>query len=252
LDDTVVQMHLSHRIVQRLLGRFTAQGFVLHDLSRACLVQSQDKEKRVVLLARLAVFGPRASRLHEELITITAPWSPRNPGDAPLKPYKHDTEAKTMEILEKSLSPAAQRALPDAVQKQLAASVQQDVTELFAHLDERGAAALEEARKKLAARSEEESAGLIRILEEQRKRVRAEVQKAAGDEWLQMPLPIEDERRKQDEAERKQRKADMKYWEDWLANVEGDLEREPARIRDFYTVKSHRVEPLGIVYLWPS
>jgi hypothetical protein len=44
----------------------------------------------------------------------------------------------------------------------------------------------------------------------------------------------------------------MKYWEDWLANVEGDLEREPARIRDFYTVKSHRVEPLGIVYLWPS
>ena len=252
LDDTVVQMHLSHRIVQRLLGRFTAQGFVLHDLSRACLVQSQDKEKRVVLLARLAVFGPRASRLHEELITITAPWSPRNPGDAPLKPYKHDTEAKTMEILEKSLSPAAQRALPDAVQKQLAASVQQDVTELFAHLDERGAAALEEARKKLAGRSEEESAGLIRILEEQRKRVRAEVQKAAGDEWLQMPLPIEDERRKQDEAERKQRKADMKYWEDWLANVEGDLEREPARIRDFYTVKSHRVEPLGIVYLWPA
>ena len=35
------------------------------------------------------------------------------------------------------------------------------------------------------------------------------------------------------------------------ANVDGDLAREPARIRDFYTVKSHRIEPVGLVYLWP-
>ena len=40
--------------------------------------------------------------------------------------------------------------------------------------------------------------------------------------------------------------------EDSLANVDGDLEREPVRIRDFYTVKSHRIEPLGLVYLWPA
>ena len=42
LDDTVVHLHLEHRVVQRLLGRFTAQGFSLHELSRACLAQSDD------------------------------------------------------------------------------------------------------------------------------------------------------------------------------------------------------------------
>ena len=52
--------------------------------------------------------------------------------------------------------------------------------------------------------------------------------------------------------EAKQREADMKHWESWLTNVDGDLEREPARIREFYTVQSHRIEPVGIVYLWPA
>ena len=32
-----VHMHLEHRISQRLLSRFQSQGFVYHDLSRACL-----------------------------------------------------------------------------------------------------------------------------------------------------------------------------------------------------------------------
>ncbi|MCB1021453.1 MAG: helicase, partial [Acidobacteria bacterium] len=41
VTDEVVQLHLEHRVVQRLLGRFAAQGFVQHDLSRACLAQSQ-------------------------------------------------------------------------------------------------------------------------------------------------------------------------------------------------------------------
>ena len=31
-----------------------------------------------------------------------------------------------------------------------------------------------------------------------------------------------------------------------------DLEREPQRIRDFYEVKATRVEPVGLVYLWPA
>jgi hypothetical protein len=33
--------------------------------------------------------------------------------------------------------------------------------------------------------------------------------------------------------------------------VEGDLSSEPDRIRAFYAMKSHRLEPVGIAYLWP-
>ena len=162
-----------------------------------------------------------------------------------------DAEAKTMALLQKSLAPGVAQTLPEATRTQLAASIQQDVGELLAHLQPRGTAALEDAQNKLTKRGEEESAGLVKILEDQRKRVQAELKKADLD-WMQATLPLDDERRKQDEAERKQRKADMKYWGDWLANVDGDLEREPVRIRDFYTVKSHRIEPLGLVYLWPA
>ena len=251
LDDKVVQMHLSHRLVQRLLSRFNAQGFVLHDLSRACLVQSEDRIPRVVLLARLAVFGPRATRLHEELLTVTAQWTAPAKRSGPLAPFARDAEAKTMALLQKSLAPGVAQTLPEATRTQLAASIQQDVGELLAHLQPRGTAALDDAQKKLTKRGEEESAGLVKILEDQRKRVQAELKKADLD-WMQATLPLDDERRRQDEAERKQRKADMKYWGDWLANVDGDLEREPVRIRDFYTVKSHRIEPLGLVYLWPA
>ena len=52
--------------------------------------------------------------------------------------------------------------------------------------------------------------------------------------------------------EQRQKESDIRYWQAWLENVDGDLAREPARIRDFYTVKSHRIEPVGLVYLWPE
>lgn len=252
LDDKVVQMHLSHRVVQRLLGRFNAQGFVLHELSRACLIQSEDRLPRVVLLGRLAVFGPRASRLHEELLTVTAPWTDAKTRAKPLTPFAREAEAKTMALLESSLANPASHHVPPATQSQLASHIQQDIAELLEHLASRGAAALEDAQKKLTARGETEVAGLIKILEDQRKRVQTELTKSETDAFLTAPLPFDEETRKRDELERKQRRADMKYWQDWLANVEGDLQREPARIRDFYNVKSHRVEPLGIVYLWPA
>lgn len=252
LDEKVVQMHLSHRVVQRLLSRFNAQGFVLHELSRACLIQSEDRVARVVLLGRLAVFGPRASRLHEELLTVTAPWTEAKSCTKPLTPFAREAEAKTMALLEASMANPATHNVPATTQAQLASNIQQDIDQLLPHLASRGAEALADAQKKLAARGETEVTGLVKILEDQRKRVKSELAKAETDAILTSPLPFDEETRKQDELERKQRRSDMKYWADWLANVEGDLQREPARIRDFYTVKSHRIEPLGIVYLWPA
>ena len=56
---------LLERVVQRLLSRFTAQGFVHHDLSRACMAQTTDAVPRVLLIGRLALYGPGAARLHE-------------------------------------------------------------------------------------------------------------------------------------------------------------------------------------------
>src|SRR5437773_10472530 len=40
IDDDIVHLHLEQRRVRRVLGRFTAQGCVHHDLPPACLAQT--------------------------------------------------------------------------------------------------------------------------------------------------------------------------------------------------------------------
>jgi hypothetical protein len=36
-----------------------------------------------------------------------------------------------------------------------------------------------------------------------------------------------------------------------LARLERELREEPERIRQSYEVRAHRLEPVGLVYLWP-
>jgi len=55
LTEDTVHLHLEQRVAQRLLARFRTQGFVYHDLSRACLTQVADSIPRVVLLGRLSL-----------------------------------------------------------------------------------------------------------------------------------------------------------------------------------------------------
>jgi SNF2 family DNA or RNA helicase len=243
IDDTVVQLHLSHRLVQRLLGRFSAQGFVYDDLSRACFANAADAIPRVVLLGRLSVYGPHASRLHEEIISITARWSPAAGRAKPLTPFGVEGEKTTLELLQKNMAPGGARNVTPVVQSQLLAAMPRDVEELHAHLQPRGETALADAVKKLTARGEAESSELTRILQDQKKRVLQNLEK--NKNWQQLELGLND-----DEA--RQKESDIKTWESWLANVEGDIQREPARIREFYAVKSHRIEPVGLVYLMPQ
>ena len=244
IDDSVVQLHLSHRLVQRLLGRFTSQGFVYDDLSRACLATSDDSIPRVVLLGRLSVYGPRASRLHEEIITITARWSPPDERTKPLTPFARDGEQRTMELLQQNLGPGRQREVAAAVRDKLTAAIRRDVDELHAHLQPRGEESLADAIKKLHARGEAEASELVRILQDQRKRVTSQLAETSKK--------IKEELSGLNDDEQKQRESDMKHWESWLTNVDGDLQREPDRIREFYSVKSHRIEPVGLVYLMPA
>lgn len=241
-DGDTVQLHLSHRVVQRLLGRFLAQGFVYHDLSRACLTQSEDAIARVVLLGRLALYGGSAVRLHEELVTVTARWIPPQDRKTQLTPYARDAEARTMAILQQSLKPDDNpRPVPDTTRERLQASLAQDIAELLPHLEERGHAAREQAEKQLTERGKVEAESLTRTLEDQRRRVLTKF-KATGAEQLLLGL---------NDDEKRQLAADRRHWERWLANVDGDLAREPGRIAEFYRTKSFRLEPVGLAYLWP-
>ncbi len=109
LTEDTVQLHLEHRVAQRLLARFRAQGFVHHDLSRACLAQTRDAIPRVVLLGRLSLFGRRAERLHEEVVPVAARWIDPSRRRTPLRAYAREAERLTLGLLDESLSAPRRR-----------------------------------------------------------------------------------------------------------------------------------------------
>ncbi len=241
VDDDSVQLHLEHRVVRRLLGRFTSQGFVYHDLSRACLAQGKDSVVRVVLLGRLSVYGPQAARLHEEILTVSAAWSPLASRKGPLTPYARTAESRTLEMLEEGLAPQAAGSVPTTAQEQLTASLAEDIAQLLPHLETRGQAAREDAEKKLAERGRVEADGMRKILEDQKKRVMDESGESESTPMLP-GLQLDEQR---------QLESNRRYWKRWLENVENDLRVEPERILQFYKTQSARIEPIGIAYLWP-
>jgi hypothetical protein len=246
LNDEVVHLHLEQRVVQRLLGRFIAQGFVHHDLSRACLSQSSDAIPRVVLLGRLCLYGAGAARLHEDIVPITARWTDPKDRKGPLVPYAREAETKTLQLLQDSLLPKPGRQVSAGVQTNLQAVAPQDIQQLLPHLQSRCEQYAADAKKQLAERGEAEAKAMITILQTQKKHIAATAARLDKMDDRQRRLDFGD-----DEDELRQLKANQKHWQSRLVRLEQELATEPARIEDVYDVKAQRIEPIGLVYLWP-
>lgn len=240
LGENAVQLHLEHRAVRRLLGRFAAQGLIHHDLSKACLTAAPDAIPRVILLGRLAVYGPGAARLHEEIVPVTARWIEPARRSSALVPYGRVGEQTTLASLQTALDEAGRSSVPDRVEARLAASAQADIGDLLPHLEDRAAELIGQAGARLAERAEAESRSMTALLERQRRRIAA----AAGVDDRQLMLDL-------DTAEQRQREADRRAWDRRLAAIQDELVTEPARIAEVYSVRATRVDPTGLVYLWP-
>ncbi|WP_139285225.1 hypothetical protein [Terriglobus roseus] len=208
-----------------------------HDLSRACLAQTQDAIPRVLLLARLALYGPGAARLHEEIVTVTARWSDPAIRTSPLSPYGRETELKTLDLLDQAL--LTRGTTNETIQKMLVASAVDDVVQLLPHLTQRAEQYADEAKEKLTKRGEQESAQMRELLQLQRKHIGVRQQQ---DTQIAFNFS---------EDELRQLNADRRHWTARLAKLELELESEPQRIRDLYQVHAQRIEPVGLVYLWP-
>ena len=239
LGDKAVHLHLEHRVAQRLLSRFTAQGLIHHDLSKACLAATPGRDTRVVLLGRLAVYGRHAARLHEEVVPVTARWIDPARRSGPLAPYGRAGEQTTLAALQAALDEAGDRHIPEPVQARFAASAEDDVRDLKPHLQRRADGLIERVKAQLAARAEAESDSMRELLERQHTRIAGAVR-----ESRQMAIDF-------DAAERRQHEADRRAWDRRLKQIEEELESEPRRIAETWTVRAVRVDPVGIVYLWP-
>jgi len=245
MDDDVVHLHLEHRVVQRLLGRFRSQGFIHHDLSRACLAQTTDAIPRVILLGRLCLYGPRAARLHEVIVPVTARWVELSQRKGqPLKPFKEDqvAESKTLDLLEDALLPSGHPDVNNVIKEKLQSAAPEDIRQLLPHLEERGQRLAEEARVGLDKRAAHEADAMKKILEQQKRRVSETAKIYQGDSQLLLGFAHEEQR---------QLESNQRHWEKRLAAIDHELAEEPKRIRSIYDVKAQRIEPVGLVYLWP-
>ena len=84
---------------------------------------------------------------------------------------------------------------------------------------------------------------MTELLDQQRKRI-AKANAEFDPNQLLLPGIAEEERR--------EREADRRHWQNRLERLENEIRDEPARIRASYNVHAHRLEPVGLVYLWPS
>jgi superfamily II DNA or RNA helicase len=241
IGDKAVQLHVEHRLVRRVLGRFVSKGLVDYDLSCACLAVGPDAIPRVVLIGRLSLFGPGGARLHEEMIEVTARWTDPADRKGPLQPYGREAEHRTLELLDAALAKPG-RTVPEPVLRRLAGSVRRDVDDLTPHLARRAEAAREDAEAKLKERAHRESAAMIQLLADQAKRI-GETERRWDQDQLVLNF---------NDLEMRQLERDRKYRRSRLAQIEIDQKREPQRILDSYTTRAARLEPVGIAYLWPA
>lgn len=244
----VVQLHLEHRLVKRLISRFASQGFRA-TVGRVTAVVGTGAEPRVVLVGRLSLYGPTARRLHEKIILVTAAWRDTRRDATPLAPFAERGEATTVDQLDAALRNGI--APSSGVLARLGASTARDIADLRPHLEARAATSETEAAAELAENGRREAETLEALLRRQIDKVREAKRDKQALPQLEFDLRT-DEQRRQAEREKRQFEADRRSWDDKLQRLETDLAREPQAVRDGYAVEARQLEPLGLVYLWPE
>lgn len=248
-----VQLHLQHRLTQKALGQFRAQGFAEDRLSRVTVVfDPSHARKRVLALGRLSLYGTGATRLHEEILATAAFWVE---GDdrSRLEPFTTaDAEEKALRALDSVLS-LDQPPVPDHIIALIMKTAPKDEDVLWEKVQGRALQRIAFAEERLRRRAKIESDEMTRILEAQRTAIGAELGRRGGgaslaSETEQLAMPWMPEEKPQKD----QYDADTKYIQKRLRELEHELASEPARVRDLYEVKHQRLERVGLVYLWPT
>jgi hypothetical protein len=250
LDDSAVHLHLEHRLARRLLGRFLAQGFVAHDLSRVALLAARAAQRSVLLIGRLVLHGHEAARLHDQLVSVAARWSEPVDRSGHLVPLDPPEEEQVRQEFETALRDDDARRPGPRVRELLAASLAGDLRDRQPHLDARARTLGDQAEAQLEQRGEREARDMAETLRAQRARVQARIRlesERRERHAQQQRLPFEG----YDAREAEQIERDLRHWQKRLTSLDDELRREPDSVRRIFRVSARRIEPVGLVYLWP-
>jgi ERCC4-related helicase len=242
MGDDRVHLHLEHPFVQRILSRLRSQGFSAHDLNRVTVVPNhKDNIARVIVFGRVSLFGPGAARLHDELVSVAAQWL-ESKGAGHLRPFADEADRRAIETLEALFHEAPRLTpVPEGIQQRLAASAASDFAALWSHVKNEADSRAHIAQQKLLQRGKTEADALRNILVAQRAAIIRTL------EGRQLDLFAD---HSPDELRQWQNEKD--HMQGRLVAIEHELEHEPAQIEELYQVSLQRLEPVGVVYLWPA
>jgi len=242
MNSALAHVHLQHPFVQRILGRFLSQGYSAHDLSRVTVVRTRhDALVRVIAFGRLSLFGAGATRLHDQLISVAARWTE---GSDTIQPFAEEADKKAIDMLEQVLaeSPTLE-AVSSSVQQRLLAAAPGTFAKLWKYIREEADAIAHDAERRLLQRGAEESEALRKLLAAQRKAIIDEIERRQQLSFDDLGL---------DKREEEQFRREQQYLGDRLVAIQLELEREPQQIEAMYKVALRRLEPVGLVFLWPE
>lgn len=247
LSSDVEQLHLAHPVVRRVLDRFLAQGFSAHDLSRTSAIVSPDSVIRVIVYARLSLFGPGAARLHDEIVAIAAPWTGDAAAARKIEPYRDAaTVAKAVESTENLLATGAK--LPGkTIRANIAESAEALFTALWRPLHDEADARAARAKSGLATRARKEADDLRLLLERRRKDLRASMH-----DKRQVDLYRDTSSSAAMKDQQRQLKLDLDEMARRETELEVDVDREPEAVAALYDVRMTRLSPVGLVVSWPE
>jgi hypothetical protein len=238
-EPDVVQIHLEHRLVQRLLSRFLSQGFT-SELSRVCSIIGPGAQPRVALIGRLALYGPGAARLHEELLMVTAAWTEPDRRTGALRPFGERGEEATLDQLEHALR--ENRTPSSAIVERLRAAAIRDAGDLEPELQRRAEARRAAVARELVAVGGQEAEALRKLLVDQRERI---AKREATFDDRQLTLQF-------DHVEAEQVRRERRRWKAKYERLARDIATEPERAQRSYDVVADRLEIVGLVHLWPK
>ena len=243
MNSAAAQLHLSHPFVKRIFSRFLSQGYSAHDLNRVTIVRSNDSLIRVIAFGRLSLFGSGATKLHDQIVSVAARWVESN--SEPLKPFAEEADRKSLDTLEQVLaeSPTLE-GVSDTVQKKVAGAAPELFKQLWGHVKTEADTLIHEAKQQLQLRGQEEADQLEDILKTQR----AAIQNRLNRDTPQMALDIETF----SAGEKKQVDSEIKHMEQRLISIEEEIKNEPNELKALYDVSLPRLQPVGLVVLWPK
>jgi SNF2 family DNA or RNA helicase len=243
MNSAAAQLHLSHPFVKRIFSRFLSQGYSAHDLNRVTIVRSNDSFIRVIAFGRLSLFGQGAARLHDQLVSVASRWVENS--DEPLKPFAEAADRRALDSLEQVLveSPTLE-GISDNVKKKVIEAAPTLFGQLWKHVETEADARAKDALLNLERRGHEEAEQLKEILERQRDAIENQLQlKVPQFEFNFEPIT---------RSEQKQVEAEKNHMENRLLMIVKEIREEPADLKSLYQVSLRRLQPVGLVVLWPK